>query len=194
MQKLTYYTAMRPCFGETVSGDAVVVREVDHGLFVGIIDVLGHGREAHEQARVIMRFLHEETSMEPVTVINRLHEHLQGERGAAVGLCFIDGKAGTLRYTGVGNTGIRIFGRREVHLISQDGVLGHRMRPARTESARLSPEDVVVFYTDGVSSRFRLDEYPRLHGHSARAIASAIVHRFGKKYDDVTCIAVRYER
>ncbi|MFB3133196.1 MAG: hypothetical protein ACE10K_11810 [Rhodothermales bacterium] len=43
---------MRPYFGETVSGDAVVVREVDHGLFVGIIDVLGHGREAHEHAQV----------------------------------------------------------------------------------------------------------------------------------------------
>ncbi len=194
MQKLTYYTAMRPYFGETVSGDAVVVREVDHGLFVGIIDVLGHGREAHEHAQVIMRFLQEETSVEPVTVINRLHEHLLGERGSAAGLCFIDGKAGTLRYTGVGNTSIRIFGRREVHLISQDGVLGHRMRPARTESARLSPEDVVVFYTDGVSSHFRLDDYPKLHEDTVRAIASTIVYRFGKRHDDVTCIAVRYER
>jgi hypothetical protein len=36
---------IRPCQGERVSGDAVVIRPLEEGLFAAIVDVLGHGPE-----------------------------------------------------------------------------------------------------------------------------------------------------
>ena len=58
----------------------------------------------------------------------------------------------------------------------------------------LSYGDVVLLYTDGVKDRFELGEYPQLLQHGAEAIAKTIVQRFGKDYDDASCIALRYEK
>ena len=38
---------VRPMPGHHVGGDAAVVREVDDGMLISIVDVLGHGEEAH---------------------------------------------------------------------------------------------------------------------------------------------------
>ena len=54
---LQHSSRIRPCPGHHVSGDAVVIRELDDGLFVAIVDVLGHGPEAHELTHVIDAYL-----------------------------------------------------------------------------------------------------------------------------------------
>jgi serine/threonine protein phosphatase PrpC len=51
---------------------------------------------------------------------------------------------------------------------------------------------MVVLYTDGVSDRFTSDDYPGVLHHAPQEVASNIVQRFGKDYDDAACIAVRY--
>ena len=38
---------MRPCDGETLSGDVVFVQPQEDGVFAALIDALGHGPEAH---------------------------------------------------------------------------------------------------------------------------------------------------
>ena len=45
-----YGVAVRSFLGEPTAGDAGLVIEEDNGLFVAIVDVLGHGPEAHEVA------------------------------------------------------------------------------------------------------------------------------------------------
>ena len=46
-------------------------------------------------------------------LMTRLHQHLKGTRGAAVGLCAIDAAAGRIDYAGIGNTVMRRFGKVE---------------------------------------------------------------------------------
>ena len=38
---------VRPCDGETLSGDVVLVQPQGDGVFAVVIDVLGHGPDAH---------------------------------------------------------------------------------------------------------------------------------------------------
>ena len=57
---------------------------------------------------------------------------------------------------------------------------------------QLEPGDLIVLYTDCVSDRFTLDDYPGALRHAPKEVASNIVQRFGKDHDDATCIAVRY--
>jgi negative regulator of sigma-B (phosphoserine phosphatase) len=177
--------------GERVSGDAVVIRPLEHGLFVAIVDVLGHGVDAHDLTLVIEDFLDRQASADVSGLMTRLHQRLKGRRGAAVGLCALDSSAGNLQYVGIGNTSIRRFGETETRLVSQEGVVGQNMRTPLLQSAKLEPGDVVLLYTDGVSDRFTALEYPGILRHEAQEVVRNVLDRFGKNHDDSACIAVR---
>lgn len=189
---LEYSSRIRPCLGERLSGDAVVIRPLEQGLFVAIVDVLGHGPEAHELTHVIDTYLTRYGSADVSGLMTRLHQHLKGTRGAAVGLCAINTSSGRIDYAGIGNTAMRRFGKSETRFVSQAGVLGQNMRTPRPQTLQLEPGDLIVLYTDGVSDRFTADDYPGVLRHAPQEVASNIVQRFGKDHDDAACIAVRY--
>lgn len=179
--------------GERVSGDGVVLLPLDDGLFVAIVDVLGHGPEASQVVHVIEQFLNSHATSDVAGLMPRLHRHLRGMRGAAVGLCAIDANDARLDYVGIGNTGIRRFGASETRLVSQEGVVGQNMRTPLFQSIRLEAQDVIVLYTDGVSDRFSTGDYPAVLHHAPEEIVRNIVDRFGKAHDDSACIAIRFD-
>ena len=189
---LEHSSMIRPCQGERVSGDAVVILPLDEGIFAAIVDVLGHGPEAHELALRIGTYLSRYGSSDIAGLMTRLHQHLKGTRGAVVGLCSIDAASGRAVYAGTGNTVLRRFGDTETRLVSHDGVLGQNMRTPRPQTLQLEAGDLIVLYTDGVRDRFTSDDYPGLFHHAPKKVAQTIVERFGKPYDDAACIAVRY--
>jgi len=189
---LEHASRVRPCFGESVSGDTVVIRMLGQGLFVAIVDVLGHGPEAHELTHVIETYLGRYGNADVSGVMTRLHQHLKGTRGAAVGLCAFDESTGCIEYVGVGNTAIRRIGKAETRLVSKDGVVGQGMRSLLPQTMQLEPGDLVILHTDGVSGRFTVEDYPGASHHSPEEVARNIVKRYGKDHDDAACIAVRY--
>jgi len=191
-ERLEYSSLIRPCMGERVSGDAVVIRPLEHGLFAAIIDVLGHGPEAHELTHLIDACLDRHATTDVSSLIKRLHRLLKGTRGAAVGLCAVDSATDSIHYVGIGNTSIRRFGESETRLVSQDGVLGQNMRTPLLQSLKLESGDLIVLYTDGVSDRFTTAEYPGVLRHAPKDVVRNILDRFGKDHDDSACIAIRY--
>jgi hypothetical protein len=126
--------------------------------------------------------------------MHRLHSELKGTIGAAAGLCVVDRVTRDVRYIGVGNTVLRTFGSQATRLISTDGIIGGHFRTPAVQTARLNESGTILLYTDGVSDRFEVEQYPQVIYHSASAIARKIVDRFGKPYDDATCMAMRYGR
>ena len=194
MHRLEYAQVNRPHYYEHVSGDAAVIRQKGHLVLAAIVDVLGHGPEAHEVAAETEKFLRGHWSDSVVGLMDQLHKHLAGSRGAGAGLCLVDRRSGLLRYTGIGNTVIRRFGSSELRLPSRAGILGNGRRSLKEEQMTLTPGDVVLLYTDGVKDRFQLQDYPQLLHHTAEFIARTVIQRFGKDHDDATCIALRYEK
>jgi negative regulator of sigma-B (phosphoserine phosphatase) len=188
---LDYSSTIRPFPGEAVSGDTVIARRLEDGMLFAIIDVLGHGPDAHKLTLVIESYLARFGSSDVETVIKNLHQHLQGSRGAAVGLCAINTEGNIATYVGIGNTGIRRFGQSETRLVSQDGVVGQKIRSPLLQKMELHSGDVVLLYTDGISDRFTLQDYPSVLRHTAGNVASNIVQRYGKNHDDAACIAIR---
>jgi serine phosphatase RsbU (regulator of sigma subunit) len=178
--------------GERVSGDATLIRPLEHGLFVAIVDVLGHGPEANELTHVIEAFLDRHATADVSSLMARLHQRLKGTRGAAVGLCAVDATAGKVAYVGIGNTSIRRFGESETRLVSQDGVVGQNVRTPLLQTLDLEPGDLILLYTDGVSDRFTAAEYPGVLRHALKDVARIVLDRFGKDHDDSACIAIRY--
>lgn len=184
----------RPCFGERVSGDTVVIEHRDEILFLAIIDALGHGPQANAVANRAERFLRNGWSSDVLDTMHRLHSELKGTIGAAAGLCVVDSVTRDVRYTGVGNTVLRTFGSHATRLISTDGIVGGHLHKPAVQAAPLNESGIILLYTDGVSDRFDVEQYPQIVYHSASAIARKIVDRFGKPYDDATCMAMRYGR
>ena len=192
MHDIDFSKFVQPYPGHHVSGDCAVVKGVADGLFLGIVDVLGHGPEAHDLAAPIEEFLEEHGSNQPALLLNKLDGFLRGSRGAAAGLAFLEAASGNLQYAGIGNTVIRKFGNSEIRLVSRDGIVGQNMRTPRLERMTLSRGDVLVMYSDGVREHFALRDYPQLLSDTACTITAQVVRRFGKGHDDACCIAVRY--
>lgn len=194
MHRVDCFKCVRPHYHERVSGDAALLSQHDHLMFASVVDVLGHGEEAHELALEIEDFLENHWENPLVDVMNGLHERIKGSRGAAAGLSLLDRRSNILRYVGIGNTVIRKFGSSEVRLVSRAGIIGGNKRTPREESICLVPGDIVLLYTDGIKDRFQLHDYPQLLHHNAETISRTILRRFGKEHDDATCIALRYEK
>jgi anti-sigma regulatory factor (Ser/Thr protein kinase) len=184
----------RPCVGERLSGDAAVVEDGGDVLFAAVVDVLGHGPQAHEVSARAEAFLRASWTRSPVDTLMRLHSELKGTRGAAAGIAVVDRQLGEVRYAGVGNTVARTFGSEEAGLHSVDGTLGQSIRSPKIQTIKLTSHGVLLLYTDGVRSSFKLDDYAQLLYESASHISKKVVERFSRSYDDATCLAVRFKR
>jgi len=184
-----YY--IRPMPGHYVGGDAAVVREVEDGLLVSIIDVLGHGAEAHELAVQIQSFFEATTVTDPSMLADALHARFRGARGAAVGICHIRRDDAVATYVGHGNTAARRLWRQPARMVSRDGTIGAQIRSCPAQTLKLEAGDVLLMYTDGVKDRFELADYRHVISDTTRSIARNVVEMFGKNHDDAACIAVR---
>ena len=194
LELLDYSSFGRPCFGERVSGDNALIEERDGFVFLAMIDVLGHGSNAHALSIEIEKFLKENWTNNVSETLLKLHEDCKGTLGAAAGLAVLEVKTGELSYCGVGNTVIRVLGERSRRLVSTDGVLGSRMRSPMEQKLFLGASDVLLLYTDGIKDRFELNDYPQIVSQSSSSIVRNIVRRFEKVYDDATCIVLRYKK
>lgn len=194
LDKLDYAVFGRPCFGEHVSGDIAVIETRDDFVFLGIIDVLGHGKDAHQLSLKIESFLKENWTNDVSKTLLKLHENCRGTLGAAVGLGVLEVQTGLLSYCGVGNTVIRVLGTRSRRLYSTNGIVGSRIRTPIEQKLQLIPSDILLLYTDGIKDRFELQDYRQMVYERCFTITRKIVRDFNKTYDDATCVALKYKK
>jgi hypothetical protein len=176
-----------------VAGDAIVVRECANGVFLSLIDVLGHGRDAAEVALLAIHFLKQNASPDVVHVICGLNEHLKGSRGAMAVVAFAHPVDGTISCTGIGNAMVRRFGEHEESYSWPDGIVGVRFRSPRICQVRLKPTDLLVMHSDGVAESFSNAVAANLLSQPVDTVARRIVLDHGRLYDDAACIAARYQ-
>ena len=182
----------RPCLGERVSGDFALAVAVEKKLLVVLIDVLGHGAEANVLAMEMREYVLQHPIAEPLKMIRKLHERFKGLRGSAGGVAVLDTGTGDVAFAGVGNPSFRVLGpSRSVMLPVSAGVIGAQMRTPVVHHAQLNAGELLLGCSDGVAESFQLSDYPQMFSHGAWAVARSIVHRFGKDYDDATCIVAR---
>ena len=186
---------VRPCDGETLSGDVVLVQPQGDGVFAVVIDVLGHGPDAHrlgvQLIAALSGWLPDAAPPAPEGALAVLHESARGTRGAAAAVAWLDTRTLEGWVAGVCNVRCRLFGAETRTFEFGEGVLGQRVRTPRSTSFALRPTDVVILFSDGVAGRFRNDDYPSLGLDPAPAIAFNVVSRFGKGIDDASCAVMR---
>ena len=181
----------RPCFGEKVSGDWAYAANDGKWAYFAIVDALGHGPRAHEIAQLTKEVIEHNWSKNVSTDIVKLHHRLKGTGGAAVGLALLNLDTHEVVYTGVGNTVLRKFGNQSKRLVSSEGIVGTHIRTPNEYRMTLKESDIVVLYTDGISTTFDLNEIRYAQNMSAFVLAKKIVKQFGSMYDDATCLVLK---
>lgn len=178
--------------GERDCGDTGVIVQRENECFMALVDVLGHGEEAYLVSERARDFFEENNQAPLPDLMQGLHKHLQGTRGAVAALCRLDTQTGELHYTGIGNITVRVLGTQTLRFVLKDGVVGYMMGAAHDKTARLYSGDVLLMYSDGIKEHFELFDCPGLLTGGAEDVAQTLMEHFGKQEDDASCIVMRY--
>ncbi len=192
---LEWGSAGRPFPGELESGDQFVVHPLPEGVLLAVADGLGHGPSATAAAKDAIATLRAH-SLEPlIPLVQRCHAALRATNGVVMTLAAFHAGDHVLTWLGVGNVeGILI--RADVlarpardSVLHRGGVVGYQLPPLRTAVLAVFPGDMLIFATDGISSRFAdgldLDRPPQ-------QIADDILASHAKSSDDALVLVVRF--
>lgn len=178
--------------GERVSGDAWVIVDGESGPAIVVIDALGHGEAAHEASMRAVEVCNKNSGVSAVALMEAMHRALRPTRGAAVAVAELDESARCLRFAGIGNISCSLTsaeGSRS--FASLGGIVGHDVRRVQPFTERYAAGDSLVMFSDGIATRWRLDQYPGLRPHHP-ALAAAIVYRDQLRgRDDATILIAR---
>jgi hypothetical protein len=146
----------RPYPGETRNGDAVVVRREESATLLAVVDGLGHGPNANLASSAAETHLRQVDLKAPVVdIMTSLHRALAGTRGAAATVVVLGG--GRIAACAVGNVELRMYGA-SIPFRLTAGILGKQMKRLHVVDAQLERARIAL-YSDGVSSKFYLDDY-----------------------------------
>lgn len=185
----------RPIVGEPRSGDDATFFRRDDLLTIALADGLGHGAAAREASSVAIDVVRQPFADHHELFV-RTHDALARTRGAVMTVVEIDESEKVLVQTAVGNVAAMVVGRdgvRTFHAPSlvlgpQREVVRGRTRTERHELS--SPHDLVLLFSDGLTTKTRLDvRDPVVRAHPLR-IAHHLLEQFGRSTDDATVIVV----
>ncbi len=202
-QLIDWAVAARPLAGQSVSGDLHVVAPFPAGVLVGVVDGLGHGKEAAAAAAIAAATLTAHAREPLIPLVKRCHEQLKGTRGVVMSVASFLTRDNSMTWVGVGNVeGLLQRGDangQSPHesLPLRGGVLGYQLPPLRAFVIPVARGDLLIFATDGIRSDFARDSSPsdplRRHPQDGpQHLANRVLAQYGKSTDDALVLVVRY--
>jgi serine phosphatase RsbU (regulator of sigma subunit) len=193
--ELEWAAASRPVARDGELGDACLVKSVDHGLLIAVVDGLGHGPEAAHAARRALQTIERSTQVLPSTLIVECHRAMQSTRGVVMGVALVETSAGALSWIGVGDVRAVLCRTepsgqsRHEALFTHNGVVGRSLPPLRPVTRVLQAGDTVIVATDGIRGSFALE----LRGtEPTERVATELLERYAVASDDALVLVARY--
>lgn len=173
-------------------GDLGYVKEQDGIYLFALFDVLGHGAEARKLAIQIRSYLEKNYKKELKYILSEIHRLLFGSRGTVIALVKIDTVTQKMEYTGIGNITMRCYGKTSKHFVFHDGVVGMgEIRPLVQES-NFAVGDILLLHSDGIAGHYMMEDISPFLIQDAETIAKRIMQHYATKYDDASCIVIKY--
>lgn len=180
--------AQRTLTGQMVCGDSALVVNKSDGFLLVVADGLGHGELAGQAAQTFCAYAKEHAHEDINEIIVGSNPVMAKTRGAAGLLMNLDETRKSLAIAGVGNIEVRALAKDRVAPVNMPGILGRPLRKVKRFDYALNKNDLFVVFSDGISSRFNIEDY---RGLSVKDVANRILNKHGKSHDDATCVAVR---
>lgn len=176
-----------PMPGEEVCGDAWAAAEKGHRLSLMVSDGLGHGRMAAEASTEAIRAFRENPARAPTELIHATHGLLRSTRGAAVAVTQVDLEENRVYFAGIGNIAATVLSNGSSRsMVSHNGIVGHQMHKVREMTYPWPGEALLMMTSDGIQTRWSLEEYPGLNLCHPTVIAAIMYRDFRRLRDDVT--------
>lgn len=181
-----------PIHGEEAPGDAWQVFPAGSGTRFLVVDGVGHGRAAAEAAATAIGVAEGAGDWPLAELTVRLHEALRSGRGAVAAIAEIAADGTGIRFAGVGNVSAVIWSvGRPQNMVSMNGTLGHGTIRAREFSYGWPEESLLVLHSDGLGTRWSIDDYPGLSVKDPSLVAGVLYRDFARGRDDVTVLVAR---
>ena len=181
-----------PVSGEQACGDAWAMKVDGDSTFFMLADGLGHGPYAAEAANQAVAIFAEQSPRHPAELLQLIHAGLRGTRGAAVVAAEVAPRKGIIRYAGLGNiTGLMLDGKTSRNLVSHNGTAGVEARKIQEFSYPWTENGLLVLHSDGVATRWLLDEYPGLAQKPPALIAGVLFRDHQRLRDDSTVVVAK---
>lgn len=181
--------------GQRVSGDSYLVKVFAGGVLAAVLDGVGHGEEAARAVRAAVGILEAHAEEPPVSLIRRCHAGLRQTRGVVMTVACLNPTAETLAWAGIGNVeGVLLradplASPASEHVLLRSGLVGYELPDLRATTIRITPGDLLVLTTDGISHGFGRDW---ARSEPPQWIANQILERSLKRTDDALVLVVRY--
>ncbi len=200
-QKMEFGLVHVPKPGELVNGDAWAVQQEGSRCCCLLADGLGHGPLASEASRLAVRLFQENFRLRGPQMVQLLHSALRSTRGAALAVAEVDLHERVVRFTGVGNVAGVIIGcisrvapGSTRSMISHNGTVGHQVPKVQEFVYSFPSGSLLILHSDGLSSRWNLEQYPGLIGRPPSVIAGLLYKDFKRGRDDATVLVAREVR
>ena len=181
-----------PMAGETVCGDSWSAALAPTEATLAVADGLGHGVHAAQASEAAMAAIARDPRQPVANQLEDAHAMLRATRGAAVAVAQIDMHADTLSFSGVGNIAVHVFnGSERKQLVSHNGIVGSNMRKLQEFREPWSAGAMLVMHSDGLGSRWDLEQYPGLASCHPALVAAVLYRDFTRRRDDVTVLVAR---
>lgn len=182
-----------PLPGEQRCGDAGWASAADDVAVTMISDGLGHGDAASDASETALGLISGMAfALPPADLMLRMHAALQKTRGAAVAIARIDHGSGTLLFAGVGNiAACTVLAAQRRHLVSHNGIVGHNLRKVHQFDSPWQDGMLLILHSDGLASRWSLEDYPGLEQAHPAIIAAVLYRDFYRGRDDVSVLVIR---
>lgn len=178
--------------GERKCGDSLATRRTGAQSLYMVCDGLGHGTNAATAALAARTAFLRTRESDPVAILGRIGEALDGTRGAVAAVVRLDRSIGRLDYAAIGNiTTIVVQNGHAKRLAVRDGLLGGR--PARAHGERIAVESdgVLIMHSDGLATLRKLEDRSALLHRSAPVMAARLLHESTRGRDDVGVLVAR---
>jgi len=175
-----------------VNGDAFVIKQWGESALVGVIDGLGHGQFAYRAAQAARQYVEFHYDQPLADIFRGVARACRATRGVVMGLARFDWGRGMLTFASVGNVEARVFGSPEpLNFVVPRGILGLNARRPVVTQHRWNLSNVMVLYSDGLSTHWRWSDFPNLAEGSATVAAQELLHAFAREADDSTVVVVK---
>lgn len=193
MKSLKIGAIARPKTGEEVCGDHWSLTEQRGQWQLLVADGLGHGPMASDAAVQAARLFRTARSRALPDLLESIHAGLRSTRGAALAIADVDVGRQIVRFAGVGNIAGSVVsassGTR--NMVSLNGTAGVEMRKV-TEFSYPWPDDaLLVLHSDGLGSRWNVEDYPGLYLRHPTVIAAVLYRDHERGRDDVTVVVAK---
>ncbi|MEW6046556.1 MAG: SpoIIE family protein phosphatase [Bacillota bacterium] len=154
---------------------------------VFVADVLGHGAEAAEVARLLKGLVLQGIELPPDVLVEWLHRSLRYTRGACLLALRVGAGGRQLHWAGAGNVRARLWhagAPKGIPLLIPSGIVGYNLRRIQASTAEVTPPACLAVATDGLADE-ALEQEPY--------DAGGLLQRFARPHDDATVLVVRWD-